>query len=392
MVRRRGEGTVYRRQDGRYEGALYVTTASGRRKRRRVYGRSWDEAHEALTKVKRQEQQGVPFPDRTWTIGAYLDYWLSEVAAHRVRPSTLRTYSMYAKDHLIPGLGKRRLHRLTAQHLRAFLNERRESGLSPRTVHHLHAVLRNALEHAVREDLLTRNVARQVRFSPGHREEIEPYSVDEARRLLVAIRDDRLYALYAVALSLGLRRGEALGLRWSDIDLAGGVIHVRRSLQRVDGRLVLVPTKTRRSRRTVPLGPVLTKTLKEHRVRQAADRMAAGSRWQDSDLVFATLSGAPLEPNDISKRFPKLCEAAGLRRIRLHDLRHTCASLLLAQGHSPRVVMEILGHSSLDVTMNIYGHVRLEAQREAIAATDLLIPAVKVSRRGYGSTSSRRSR
>jgi integrase len=176
------------------------------------------------------------------------------------------------------------------------------------------------------------------------------------------------------------------------VDLANGVVHVRRSLQRVDGRLVLVPTKTRRSRRTVPLGPVLTKTLREHHARQGAERMAAGSRWQDSDLVFTTLGGTPLEPNDISKRFPKLCAAAGLRRIRLHDLRHTCASLLLAQGHSPRVVMEILGHSSMDVTMNIYGHVELEAQREAIAATDLLIPAVKVSRQGRGATSDRRSR
>src|SRR5262245_30342608 len=341
MVRRRGEGTVYRRQDGRYEGALNVTTVSGRRKRLRVYGRSWDEAHEALTKVKRQEQQGVPFPDRTWTIGAYLNYWPSEVAAHRVRPSTLRTYSIYVNNHLIPLLGKRRLHRLSAQHVRTFLNERRESGLSPRAVHHLHALLRNALEHAVREDLLTRNVARQVRVSPGHHDEIEPYSVDEARRFLTAIRGDRLYSLYAVALSLGLRRGEALGLQWSDVDLANGVVHVGRSLQRVDGRLVLVPTKTRRSRRTVPLGPVLTKTLREHRARQTAEPMAAGSRWQDPDLVFTTLSGTPLEPNDISKRFPKLCAAAGLRRIRLHDLRHTCASLLLAQGHSPRVVMEI---------------------------------------------------
>lgn len=255
MMRRRGEGTVYRRQDGRYEGAMYVTVASGRRKRLRVYGGTWDEAHEALTKVKRQEQQGAPFPDRTWTTGAYLDYWLSEVAAYRVRPSTSRTYSMYVRDHLIPGLGKRRLHRLTAQQVRAFLNERRESGLSPRTVHHLHAVLRNALEHAVREDLLARNVVRQLRISPGHREEIEPYSVDEARRFLMAVRGDRLYALYAVALSLGLRRGEALGLRWSDVDLVDGVLHVRGSLQRVDGRLVLVSTKTRRSRRSIPLGP-----------------------------------------------------------------------------------------------------------------------------------------
>jgi integrase len=150
---------------------------------------------------------------------------------------------------------------------------------------------------------------------------------------------------------------------------------------------VLVPTKTRRSRRTVPLGLVLSKILREHRVRQAAERMASGRRWQDLDLVFATLSGTPLEPNDISKHFPKLCDAAGLRRIRLHDLRHTCASLLLAQGHSPRVVMEILGHSSLDVTMNIYAHVRLEAQREAIASTDLLLPAVKLSRQRVGRAS-----
>jgi integrase len=197
--------------------------------------------------------------------------------------------------------------------------------------------------------------------------QIRPLSIDEARLLLKAAKRDRLYALYAVALSLGLRRGEALGLRWVDVELTTGVLHVRQTVQRHGGQLHYAPPKTPRSRRTIPLPPSCVKILERHRERQAEERITAGDSWQESDLVFTTPRGAPVEPNDFSKAFRRLCLAAGIRPVRLHDLRHTCASLLLAQGVPPRVVMEVLGHSSLDVTMNIYGHVMLDAQREALS-------------------------
>lgn len=378
--RANGEGTVYPRKDGRYEGAAYVLSTSGVRKRVRVYGRTRKEAHDKLTELLEQNRRGVPVASSSQTVGEYLTYWLEHVARHRVRASTYRTYAMYVREHLVPGLGKKRLPRLTARDVRLFLNARRTAGsrhpgrrdaaLSARTVAHLHAVLRNALEHAVREDLLVRNVAKQVQVSPGHTDEVEPLSIEEARQLLKAVRTDRLCALYAVALSVGLRRGEALGLRWVDVDLDTGVLRVRQTLQRQNGRLEYVPPKTPRSRRTIPLLPGMVAALREHRTRQDAERVTAGERWHESGLVFTTETGTPVEPNDFSRAFVRTCERAGLRRIRLHDLRHTCASMLLAQGAPPRVVMEILGHSSLDMTMNTYAHVMLDAQRKALRGMD----------------------
>jgi integrase len=221
--------------------------------------------------------------------------------------------------------------------------------------------------------LIVRNVAQQVKVSPGEPEEVVPLTVAEARMLLRTAREHRLYALYAVALSIGLRRGEALGLRWSDVDLETGLLRVRQTLQRHSGELHFAPPKTRRSRRTVPLLPFMVAALHEHRDRQAEECARAGDAWTDSGLVFTTSTGRPIEPNDFSKAFGRMCDRAGVRKVRVHDLRHTCASMLLAQGAQPRVVMEVLGHSAVEMTMNVYGHVMLDAQREALAGMDALL-------------------
>lgn len=381
--RANGEGTIYPRKDGRYEGAAYVLTTDGTRRRIRVYGHTREEAAGKLTELMAQHRRGMPAVVNAPTVASYLAYWLPNVAKPRVRPLTYRTYEMFVREHIVPALGKKRLDRLTARDIRTFLASRsqvasrspgrRSRPLSQRTVFHLHAVLRNALADAVREDLIVRNVAQQVQVSPGHQEEVVPLTVEEARTLLRGARADRLYALYAVALSVGLRRGEALGLRWSDVDLDAGVLQVRQTLQRHSGALHFAPPKTRRSRRTVPLLPSLAATLREHRERQAEERARAGDAWTDSGLVFTTATGTPIEPNDFSKKFVRMCERAGVRRVRLHDLRHTCASMLLAQGVPPRVVMEVLGHSAIEVTMTIYGHVMVDAQRAALAGMDELL-------------------
>lgn len=368
--RANGEGTVYPRQDGRWEGAAYVLTTDGVRKRKRVYGRTREEAHRKLTALIRQSHQGVPVAARSQTLAGYLDYWLEQVMKPAVRPRTYEGYEGHIRLHIKPGLGTKRLEKLTARDVRMFLNSKRDAGYSSRTVHHLHAILRNALQHAFREDLLTRNVAKQVRISVDHQEEIRPLSEPEARKLLSAARHDRLYALYAVALGLGLRRGEALGLRWEDIDLDEGVLRVGQTLQRSSGGLRLVPPKTPRSARSLPLPEVCRSALRGHRARQGQERLTAGKAWEEWGLVFTTARGTPLDPTDVSKGFARLCDQAGIRRIRLHDLRHTCATILLAQGVPPRVVMEILGHSTIHVTMNIYGHVVLDSQREAAQRMD----------------------
>lgn len=363
--RANGEGTIYKRADGRYEGAAYVLMPSGGRARRRVYGRTRAQVQDQLVALVRQSQQGVPAPSASLTVGAYLEGWLRDVAAVKVRPATLRSYEMYLRLHIVPDLGKKRLHRLAPTDVREFLMRKQATGLSVATVKQIHAILRSALSHAAREDLVVRNVAKLVQVATPNTEPPVPLSAEEAQRLLQAARGDRLHALWAVALTVGLRRGEVLGLRWCDVDLSIGTLDVRQTLQRAGGSLQVVPPKTRRSRRTVPLPGITVAALAEHRSRMELEARAAGRSLTSTGFVFTTTVGTPMEPRNVNRAFVALLVSAGLRHVRLHDLRHTCATLLLDQGASPRVVMETLGHSTIGVTMNVYAHVMPQAMRDA---------------------------
>ena len=245
------------------------------------------------------------------------------------------------------------------------MNNRLAAGLSGKSVAYIHQVLRTALTLAVRWDLVSRNVARLVDRRRIERKSTSPLTPDEAREFLTAIRGHRLEALFSVALALGLRQGEAFGLRWQDVDLATGTLRVNHQLQRINGRLTLVLPKTDRSRRTLVMPPMIVERLREHEGRQVAERLWAGSKWQDSGLVFTNRSGGPTQARRVIEDFHKALAKAGMRRVRFHDLRHSCATLLLVQGVSPRVVMEVLGHSEIAITMNAYSHVVPELQREA---------------------------
>jgi integrase len=374
MTRRaNNEGSIWRRRDGRWCGAYFVPRPGGEgRVRKYVYGHTRAEVHAKLTQVIRQVQQGVPVPVHRLSVGEYLDEWLQQVAAVRVRPRTLAGYEQNVRLHLVPRLGRRRLGALSPRDVRQLLDALRGEGLSSRTVQHVHATLRAALEHAVREELLSRNVAKLVRVPTPRRAEREALTLDEVRLLLKAGREDRLFALYVVALLMGLRRSELVGLRWEDVDLEKGVLRVRRTLQRVGGQLQVFPPKSQRSRRTVPLPETVAGALAEHRLRQQREQETAAA-WQDSGYVFVSQVGTPVDPDNFSRLFGSLCERAGVRRVRLHDLRHTCVSMLLALGEHPRVVMEIAGHSAIEMTMNVYGHVALDSQRTALRKLDNLI-------------------
>jgi integrase len=243
--------------------------------------------------------------------------------------------------------------------------------VSARTVQQVHAVLRAMLSQAVREELLARNVARLVQAPAPDREEIHPWAEAEARAFLAAARTHRLHALFVVALALGLRRGELLGLRWSDVDLSAGQLRVWQTLQRVRGDgVVFGPPKSRRSRRVLTMPAVVVQALKRHRSVQEHERGLADGNWHETGLVFTTATGRHVEPRNLNTAFARLIVRAGVRPIRFHDLRHTCATLLLAAGVSPRVVMDILGHSQIAVTMNIYGHVMPAMQQEAAGHID----------------------
>ena len=234
-----------------------------------------------------------------------------------------------------------------------------------RTVLHLRAVLRRPLNLAQRWGLVPRNVASLVDAPRVPAYDVRAMAPSQAGAFLDTVRGDRLEALFTVALAVGLRQGEALGLQWGDVDLSAGTISVHRALQRVDGKLRLVEPKTPSSRRTVPLPPTVLVALRTHRTRQAEERLWAGSRWHDTDLVFTTTIGTPLDGTNVTHHLHQLLGRAGMPQLRFHDLRHACASLLLAQGVHPRVVMEILGHSSIGLTMNTYSHVIPSLRHEA---------------------------
>jgi integrase len=400
-ARANGEGTIYQRKDGRWEAAGYVLAADGTRKRVRVYGTTRKNAADKLAEKIADSNRGLPVATADSTLGDYLTYWLSSVAVHRLRENTHTRYAACVRLHLIPGLGTKKVARLTAKDVRTFLDRLRttcqcctqgldterkkccavgeccQKRLSTLTVAYVHSVLKSALEHAVREDELPRNIARNVKTTTHQPRRFRPLTAVEARQFLDAARADRLHALYELALRTGLRKGELLGLRWEDLDLTTGTASIRRSLQRTrTGGLTHLPTKTRASERRIALPTECLHSLKEHKQQRDKERETAGSTWQDSGLVFTTPTGRPLDPANLTRRFRGFLNRAGLRRIRFHDLRHSTATLLLEQGVDLVVIKEILGHAHIGVTAGVYAHVRLRLQRQAIdTLSNALSPA-----------------
>jgi integrase len=240
------------------------------------------------------------------------------------------------------------------------------------TLRHVYKLIRNALGDAHRMELVTRNVATQIKAPPLDREHRPMLSVNEAKNLLRVIEGERLEALYVLALTTVLRRGELVALRWDDINISSRQLHVRRAMQRVDGHLQVVEPKTRSSLRAVVLPRLAVRHLQEHKQRQEDERRELGDAWQDHGLVFPSSIGTPIEPRNVNRRWDELRKKAGLDWLRLHDLRHGCATFLLAQGVPPRAIMEVLGHAEIGVTMNTSTHVLPELRQEAADAIDEL--------------------
>ncbi|MCQ4082463.1 site-specific integrase [Streptomyces sp. RB6PN25] len=392
MAKRRanGEGTITKRKDGRYHAAAYVFRPDGTRVRKFVYGKTRSEVAEKLTELQEKTRQGIPAATSAMLLADYLTYWLAAVAAARLKPSTLTSYEIMARLYIAPQLGKKKLNRLSPADVRLFLAEFKNSCLcclrgvdagrtedeqtccavgkccrrrpSARTVQYVHAVLRSALQQAVREELIARNVAKIVETPTLERQEVRPLDRTEARMLLKAARDHRLYALWLLLVSTGLRRGEVLALTWQDIDLDKGQLRVRRNLQRIQRELVFGTPKTARSVRTISLPQKCVTALKFHREAQRRERASAGETWKPSadqpgGLVFTTPTGRPTDPRSLNRMLTVLCRRAHVRQVRVHDLRHTCASLLLAQGVDARTIMETLGHSTITMTLDTYAHV-----------------------------------
>ncbi|MFJ7629763.1 tyrosine-type recombinase/integrase [Streptomyces sp. NPDC097595] len=289
----------------------------------------------------------------------------------RRKLSTYDKYETHVRLHLVPGIGSKRLESLSVADVRRFLVQLEKKSTAA-TAKESHRVLRTALTAACREELITCNVATLVEPPRSKARELSPWSLDETLDFLAAARRDSLYAAFVLAIAMGLRRGELIGLRWADVDLDRRVLYVRQQIQRRRGVLYDDDPKGRR-RRAVPLPAMCIAPLRWHRMRQNDQRAKAGEEWKGSDYVFTTRTGSPVEPRNVYRSFTRVAASAGLRVIRLHDARHGCATLLTAAGVAPRVVMEILGHSQISITMDVYTHVVQDTQREAISNMDRLL-------------------
>src|SRR5260221_2129398 len=363
------EGSIVKRPDGRWEAR--ITLPEGKRKS--FYAKTRQEAARRLAEALRDRDRGLPVLSERQTVAQFLAAWLN-IVKPSVGVSTWKTYEEIIRLHLTPVLGSQSLAKLTPQHVQALYSAKLEAGLSPTTVHHIHATLHAALELAVSLDLVVRSVADRVTPPKMRRPEMAVLSPEQSRVLLSAIGSDELEALYVVALTTGMRQGELLALKWHDLDLEAGWLHIHATVRRLRGEFVYAPPKTRRSRRAVALTSMAVEALHRHRIHQADMRSHAGLAWQDHDLIFCDPLWGPLEgPYGLRHHFRPLLRRAGLPRIRFHDLRHTTATLLLAQGIHPKVVSEMLGHTTIGITMDIYSHVLPEMQREAAHTLDRLL-------------------
>src|SRR5215469_449225 len=369
LARRRvnGDGSLTKRADGRWMGRYYAWTSTGARKRVAVYGKTRQEAADRMREAQARNRQGIPVPDRNWKLGEWLDYWLEHVVAPNRRPATYELYEMTVRLYLKPAFGTTPLARLSASRVQSLLNGQLAAGRSVRQVQVMRTVLSSALSRAMREELLVRNVARLVELPSWERQLILPWSASEARRFLAAAHDDPLYPAFVLLLLYGLRRGEVVGLRWVDVDVPGGEIHIRQQLRRASGELRLGPVKTAAGRRDLPLLPLAAEMFDIRRDIQALDRETLGHAWQDNGLVFTTRTGRPLEPRNLIRSFHRICRANDLRVVKLHHLRHTTATLLKNLGVPGRDAQLILGHSRLAVTQEIYTHEDRQAQHDALS-------------------------
>ena len=367
----RRSGSITPRGENKWMVRVYLGPDAGGKRRyhnHMVHGTKKDAQHYLNVVLSQRDAHSWVEPKKV-TLNEHLDTWLDTVVRHRVRPRTLGSYQHLLDGYVRPTLGSRYLAQVTAVEVQRLYSALLTRGLSPRTVRYTHAVLRNALKQAVTWRLVAQNPCDAVELPRQVRSEMQALSAEQARGFLEAAASTPWRALFEVLVVTGMRPGEALGLQWRDIDWDAGRLSVRRALVKQGKEWRLEEPKTQSSRRAIPLPPATMRTLAAHRKQQAVDRLATGPAYLHHDLVFAGQNGQPLdEHNVVHRAFKPLLRQAGLPdSVRLYDLRHTCATLLLAQGVHPKVVSERLGHASVTLTLDTYSHTLPTMQEEATA-------------------------
>lgn len=389
MPKRRGqnEGTIFEERPGRWVASITlackVVDGKRLRVRKKFVATTRSTVQKKLTEALREQQTGGIVPLQLESLGAYMKRFPEMLRAKGRAETTIDSYTWIIKKYIAPELGTIPLTKLTQVDLNDFMTRKLKAGLSHRSVQLCHAVIRSALSRALKAGLVNRNVAKlcEVPIKRGGSSSIVPLTLEEAQRFLAAVGGHRLQAVYSVALSLGLRRGEALGLEWSAVDLDAGTVAVTQTVKRIKGKGLLIEriAKTPRSLRMLPLPKFALRVLLEHKERQARERTFAGDDWREHGLVFTSTVGTPIEPRNLVRHFHATLKTLGIERRRFHDLRHTAASLLIAQGATLHEVKEVLGHAQIRLTSDLYGHAYLAAKREVVSRVDAILNPVAPS-------------
>jgi integrase len=386
--RGRGEGSVRQRIDGRWEARVDLGRGlNGKRRQKSVFAPTESAAIAELKQLHGRTVSGHVLATSTPTVRQLLNNWY-DTLEDTWRPSTRRSYRHAIDRFLVPAFGPLRLEQLSPSLVQQWLTTHKSEHGARRRITLAHAVLRSALSEARRLQLVSANAAQSVRVPKPDRRPIQALSVTDARAFLAIATTHRLAGLFSVALACGLRLGEATGLCWDDVDLDSGEVQIRQQLQLVNRRLVLQPLKTEKSRRTLVLPEVSIRLLRGHRKQQLEERLKAGASWTESGLVFTTYTpaltdrkgrqrkpGAPLHPRNVLRTLHRLLDGAQLPRRRFHDLRHSAASLLISQGVELVQVSQLLGHSELRITADLYSHLQKQTAVHAARVMDVLLNA-----------------
>ncbi len=363
----KGEGTITERKDGRFQ--VQITIAPGKRKT--LYGKTREEAQEKRLKALNELKQGKLATGPQQTVKQFLEDWLENIHKPLIRENSYTLYYHLIKDHLVPALGNIKLQNLTAYRVQTLYSSELKKGYAVETVRAIHRMLHKALDDAVRWKRLSHNVCDDVNQPQSVEYEIHPLSKYQAKMLMKVARNTPIEALITLALATGMRRGELLGLKWQDIDFEEKSLSIRRTVYRIEKIGVIESDpKTAKSKRKILLPEFVVAALLEHRERQAIMRKEAGQTWQEADIVFTSNNGKYMEAQHLTRRFKRLLKKAGLPDMRFHDLRHSAATILLEMGVHPKQVQELLGHSTIAMTMDRYSHVQPSMQRKMMNDLD----------------------
>jgi integrase len=375
-----GEGSIYRWvKNGKpsgYKGAISYQDETGQTKRYVAYGHTRKDVKNKLDKARERLTAGAPVRDAKQTVGDWLAHWrVTTLAASDRKESTRALYANLSRRHLEPEpFGAIPLDRLKPSDIDALVLAMRAKtkgdpprrALSDSTIRQTYTVLRAGLDGAVRDGLLARNPAAQVKRPGVERKEAKHLDASAVGAVLKAAEDSRYHSALVLIASTGLRKGEALALSWDRVDLDAGTLRVSATLGRIGDRLVISEPKTARSRRTIPLSPAVVALLRKHRTAQKAERLRAANQWRDSGLVFTTEFGGPVDPRNLLRVIEVAAKAAGVDGVGIHTLRHSAAVGWLEAGVHIKAVADLLGHSSIAITGDVYGHTSDDTARSAI--------------------------